>query len=81
MANFFLDNDDIQFLFHHIDLAELARLQEDNFVHAADDPSGYAPLTRPTRSITIAACWRSSARWPPKWSPRTPSRSTARGTR
>ena len=44
MANFFLDNEDIQFLFKHIDLAELARLQEDNFAHAADDPSGYAPL-------------------------------------
>ena len=44
MANFFLDNDDIQFLFHHIDMAELARLQEDDFAHAADDPSGYAPL-------------------------------------
>ena len=43
MANFFLDNEDIQFLFDHIDLAELARLQEDDFVHAADDPSGYAP--------------------------------------
>jgi hypothetical protein len=44
VANFFLDNDDIQFLFHHIDMAELARLQEDDFAHAADDPSGYAPL-------------------------------------
>ena len=44
MANFFLDNDDIQFLFNHIDMAELARLQEDDFVRAADDPSGYAPL-------------------------------------
>ena len=43
MANYFLDNDDIQFLFEHIDLAELARLQEDDFAHAADDPSGYAP--------------------------------------
>lgn len=43
MANYFLDNEDIQFLFDHIDLAELAALQEDNFVHAADDPSGYAP--------------------------------------
>ncbi len=28
MANFFLDNEDIQFLFKHIDLKELARLQE-----------------------------------------------------
>jgi hypothetical protein len=43
VANFFLDNDDIQFLFDHIDLAELAGVQEDGFVHAADDPSGYAP--------------------------------------
>jgi alkylation response protein AidB-like acyl-CoA dehydrogenase len=43
VANFFLDNEDIQFLFEHIDLAELARLQEDDFIHAADDPSGYAP--------------------------------------
>ncbi len=43
MANYFLDNDDIQFLFDHIDLAELAGVQEDGFAHAADDPSGYAP--------------------------------------
>ncbi len=43
MANFFLDNEDIQFLFDHIDLAELARIQEDGFAHAADDPSGYGP--------------------------------------
>ena len=27
MPNFFTDNDDIQFLFNHIDLAELARVQ------------------------------------------------------
>ena len=33
MANFFLDNEDIQFLFKHLDLAELARLQEDGFAH------------------------------------------------
>jgi 3-(methylthio)propanoyl-CoA dehydrogenase len=44
VANYFLDNDDIQFLFNHIDLAELATLQEDNFVHAGHDGSGYAPL-------------------------------------
>ncbi|MGQ9576266.1 MAG: acyl-CoA dehydrogenase family protein [Thermoguttaceae bacterium] len=29
MGNFFLDNQDIQFLFGHLDLRELARLQED----------------------------------------------------
>jgi 3-(methylthio)propanoyl-CoA dehydrogenase len=44
VANFFLDNDDIQFLFKHIDLADLATLQEDNFVHAGQDGSGYAPV-------------------------------------
>ena len=44
MANFFLDNDDIQFLFNHIDLAELARIQEDDFVHAADDARATRPL-------------------------------------
>ena len=35
MANFFLDNEDIQFLFHHIDLAALAQLQEDEFKNVA----------------------------------------------
>jgi 3-(methylthio)propanoyl-CoA dehydrogenase len=44
VANFFLDNEDIQFLFNHIDLAELATLQEDNFVHGGNDGSGYAPV-------------------------------------
>ena len=44
MANFFLDNEDIQFLFRHIDLEELARLQEDNFVRAGGNGDGQAPL-------------------------------------
>jgi hypothetical protein len=43
VANFFLDNEDIQFLFNHIDLAELARIQEDDFAGTANDASGYAP--------------------------------------
>jgi alkylation response protein AidB-like acyl-CoA dehydrogenase len=43
VANFFLDNEDIQFLFRHIDLQELARLQEDNFVLSGDE-DGQAPL-------------------------------------
>lgn len=42
MANFFLDNEDIQFLFEHFDLGELARLQEDGFVHAGQ--CAYAPV-------------------------------------
>ncbi len=41
MGNFFTDNDDIRFLFDHIDLAELARVQEDNF--AKPDGTDYAP--------------------------------------
>jgi alkylation response protein AidB-like acyl-CoA dehydrogenase len=44
VANYFLDNEDIQFLFNHIDMAELANIQEDNFAHAATDSSGYAPV-------------------------------------
>jgi alkylation response protein AidB-like acyl-CoA dehydrogenase len=43
VANFFLDNDDIQFLFKHIDLAELARIQEDNFARNDNGDADYAP--------------------------------------
>lgn len=42
MANFFLDNEDIQFLLQHIDVRELARIQEDDFLDLASRP-GYAP--------------------------------------
>ncbi|MGD0766979.1 MAG: acyl-CoA dehydrogenase family protein [Tepidisphaeraceae bacterium] len=42
MGNYFTDNDDIQFLFGHLDLAEIAAAQEDDFSGAAD--GGYAPL-------------------------------------
>jgi alkylation response protein AidB-like acyl-CoA dehydrogenase len=41
MANFFTDNDDIRFLFDHLPLAEIARLQEDDFTRDRD--SAYAP--------------------------------------
>jgi len=34
MGNFFKDNDDIQFLFKHMDLHTVAGLQEENFKHA-----------------------------------------------
>jgi hypothetical protein len=42
VANFFLDNEDIRFLFEHVKLAELAALQEDGFAgrNGTDD---YAP--------------------------------------
>ena len=36
MANFYTDNDDIQFLFRHIDLPKLAALCEQNFKFAKD---------------------------------------------
>ncbi|NLF70798.1 MAG: acyl-CoA dehydrogenase [Candidatus Anammoximicrobium sp.] len=42
MANFFLDNEDIQFLLNHIDVRELARIQEDDFLDLASRPE-YAP--------------------------------------
>jgi alkylation response protein AidB-like acyl-CoA dehydrogenase len=41
MSNFFTDNDDIQFLFQHFDLAEIAAVQEDNFNHNGE--IDYAP--------------------------------------
>jgi 3-(methylthio)propanoyl-CoA dehydrogenase len=44
MADFFTDNDDIQFLFNHMGLAEIAALQEDGFVGAKGGPGAdYAP--------------------------------------
>lgn len=43
MPNFFLDNDDIQFLFKHLDLAEIARVQEDDFARRDNGDADYAP--------------------------------------
>jgi alkylation response protein AidB-like acyl-CoA dehydrogenase len=42
VPNFFTDNEDIQFLFRHIDLAETARIQEDDFADAKNRVD-YAP--------------------------------------
>ncbi|MEI8372598.1 MAG: acyl-CoA dehydrogenase family protein [Planctomycetota bacterium] len=44
MANFFLDNEDIQFLFNHIDMEELAKQQEDDFKNAGGNGDDYGPL-------------------------------------
>ncbi len=44
MANFFLDNEDIQFLIDHIDLGELARVQENDFADAREHNVDYAPV-------------------------------------
>ncbi len=43
MANFFNDNEDIQFLFEHMNLAEVAAAQEDNFTRTTGPGSEYAP--------------------------------------
>lgn len=44
MPNFFTDNEDILFLFSHINLAQIAALQEDDFVGAKGGPGAdYAP--------------------------------------
>ena len=42
MANFFTDNEDIRFLLEHIDIRELANVQEDNFDDLDTRPE-YAP--------------------------------------
>jgi alkylation response protein AidB-like acyl-CoA dehydrogenase len=44
VANYFLDNDDIQFLCDHLDLAALACLQEEQFADAATGLYGDAPV-------------------------------------
>ena len=44
MANFFADNEDIQFLFDYMDLAELARIQEDNFQDTELRQGDYVPV-------------------------------------
>ncbi|MFH0982096.1 MAG: acyl-CoA dehydrogenase family protein [Planctomycetota bacterium] len=43
MPNFFTDNDDIQFLFEHLDLADLAAIQEDGFTPTNGPGREYAP--------------------------------------
>ncbi len=43
MANYFTDNDDIQFLFLHMDLEALAAVQEDNFESGSGLGAEYAP--------------------------------------
>ncbi|MGB9625488.1 MAG: acyl-CoA dehydrogenase family protein [Phycisphaerae bacterium] len=44
MANYFEDNDDIRFLFDHIDLAAIAAVQEDGFTRSAGPGAEYAPV-------------------------------------
>ena len=43
MPNFFLDNEDILFLFDHINLGEIARVQENDFEDARQGQFDYAP--------------------------------------
>jgi len=43
VANFFLDNADIQFNLDFMDMAEVARVQEDDFVDTGDGRADYAP--------------------------------------
>ncbi|MBN1512443.1 MAG: acyl-CoA dehydrogenase family protein [Phycisphaerae bacterium] len=44
MPNFFRDNDDLQFLFQHLDLAGIATIQEDDFQGADGPGAEYAPV-------------------------------------
>jgi len=43
MPNFFEDNEDLQFLFNHLDLATIAAVQEDDFTQTDGPGSEYAP--------------------------------------
>ncbi len=44
MPNFFEDNQDLQFLFDHLDLREIATIQEDGFVRTDKTACDYAPV-------------------------------------
>ena len=44
MANFFQDNEDIQFLFNHLDLATIAEAQEKGFTGGNGPGAEYAPV-------------------------------------
>ena len=44
MPNFFLDNEDIRFLFEHIDMQNVARVQEEGYESGPDAEADYAPL-------------------------------------
>ena len=44
MANFYTDNDDIQFLFRHLDLAEVARLMPEGFFLMSGNDDMVVPL-------------------------------------
>lgn len=44
MANLFEDNDDLQFLFEHLDLRKIASIQEDDFRRSDDADDSWAPL-------------------------------------
>jgi alkylation response protein AidB-like acyl-CoA dehydrogenase len=44
MANFFTDNDDLRFLFEHLDLGESARIQEDGFRDGASGGADESPV-------------------------------------
>ena len=44
MANFFEDNEDIKFLFEHVDLKQIATVQEDGFQRRDGPGEAYAPL-------------------------------------
>jgi alkylation response protein AidB-like acyl-CoA dehydrogenase len=52
VANYFLDNQDIQFLFRHIDLEQLAQLQE---LHTENGDADYVPVDE---TDTVDNYWR-----------------------
>jgi alkylation response protein AidB-like acyl-CoA dehydrogenase len=79
VANFFLDNQDIQFLFDHIDLEEIAATQEGRL------PNGDAELRCPRSAADAVDNYRRIlgvvGQIAATQSPQAPSRSTAKATR
>ncbi len=77
MGNYFLDNEDIQFLFRHIDLKELARLQE---AYAANGNADYVPVDEEDAVDNYWRVLEIVGQLPPISSLPMPSKSTGRVT-
>ena len=63
MPNFFEDNEDIQFLFDHVDLAEIATARENGFARTDGPGREYAPLDAEDAVARLRA-WLAGKRTP-----------------
>jgi len=86
MPNFYTDNEDIQFMFRHMDIGLTADIMEegyrfaDEFDFAPTDTADAVDNYERMRSTTTSGFSRSSARSPATWWPRPPRKPTRSAT-